>query len=224
MLYPRCCPLCHEILKNQKALVCSQCAQGLKPVTGPRCMKCGKPVGEEEEYCNECAAHPRKFTEGRGIFLYDDLWRASLVRYKYYGRREYGNFYGEAICRFARREILRWNPGLIIPVPLHRRKERMRGFNQSALLAARVGQITGISVDDTLVKKVRSTDSQKKLGAAQRRRNLQTAFVVERRVDGVKILVIDDVYTTGSTMDAMAACLVEQGAEKVFFLTVCMGR
>ena len=100
----------------------------------------------------------------------------------------------------------------------------MRGFNQSAYLAERLSGYTGIPADCSLVKKVRQTKSQKKLDAAGRRKNLQAAFQVRERVDGRKILVVDDVYTTGSTMDAMASCLLENGAKEVFFLTLCMGQ
>lgn len=223
MLYPRCCPLCHRILRDQSRLICPECEQNLKPVSGPRCFKCGRPVGREEEYCRDCSTHTRRFAQGRGIFLYDDRMKASLMKYKYYGCREYGDFYAKAMCAFAAGELKRWRPQLIVPVPLHRKKERMRGFNQAAYLAERISEDTGIPADCTLVCKTRNTKSQKKLNANQRRRNLKEAFHVCRRVEGLRILVIDDVYTTGSTVDAMAECLLEAGAGEVFFLTVCIG-
>lgn len=187
-------------------------------------MKCGKPVAPESEYCKECASRKRHFAQGRSIFLYDEKMKNSLIKFKYFGCREYGDFYGRVLVAYSREELKRWAPDLIVPVPLHRRKQRMRGFNQSAYLAAHVSRLTGIPSDDTLVCKIYSTKSQKKLTAVQRRKNLQEAFHVTRRVDGLRILVIDDVYTTGSTVDAMAACLTDMGAEKVYFLTVCGGQ
>ena len=163
------------------------------------------------------------FDRGRGIFVYDERMRQSLVRYKYYGCREYGDFYSRAMCLYGRKELALWRPELIVPVPVHRSKERRRGFNQSALLAEKISGYTGIPADLTLVRKVRKTKSQKKLTAGERQENLRRAFEVQRPVKEGRILVVDDVYTTGSTMDAMARCLKEKGAEKVYFLTVCIG-
>lgn len=224
MIYPRCCPLCHKVLKDQSRLVCPECEATVKPISGPRCFKCGRPVGKDEEYCRECMAHPHSFTQGRGIFLYNDKMKASLIRYKYYGCREYGDFYAKAMYVFARQDLIRWRVQLIVPVPLHRKKQRMRGFNQAAYLAERISGYTGIPAELNLVIKTKNTKSQKKLNAGERRRNLKEAFHVQGQVEGRRILVIDDVYTTGSTVDAMAECLIEAGAAEVFFLTICIGR
>ena len=123
-----------------------------------------------------------------------------------------------------KRKPLRWKPDLVVPVPLHPRKKRMRGFNQAAYLAERLSVLTGIPWNEHLVKKIRSTRSQKKLNAIQRRQNLKNAYQVTEKIPGFSVLVVDDVYTTGSTADAMAMCLLEAGAEKVYFLTICAGR
>lgn len=222
-IYPRHCPVCHEILKDQNNLACPKCFGKLHPLMGARCKKCGKPVEKEAEYCHDCGKYKRSFDEGRGAFLYDRIWKNSLMKYKYFGCREYADFYAYVLYKVAEKDIRRWKPDLILPVPLHPKKERIRGFNQSRLLAEKISLRTGIPVDCTIVRKTQKTKSQKKLGAEERRRNLQNAFVVTRVLEGRKILVIDDVFTTGSTMDAMAAKLKKHGAEKVFFLTLCIG-
>lgn len=224
ILYPRRCPVCHRILRDQKALVCPGCESAFRPITEDYCLKCGSPVKPEEEYCRDCAGKKRSFDEGRGIFFYDQKMRRSLIRYKYYGSREYADYYAVSMYRYGHRNILRWKPDVIIPVPLHQRKLRMRGFNQSGLLAERLGTFLDIPVSEGTLRKIRGTRSQKKLDAAQRRKNLRQAFRAERRLDGLIILLVDDVYTTGSTVEAAAACLKEAGAEKVCFLTLCMGR
>ena len=187
-------------------------------------MKCGKPVKMEEEYCVACREGGHYFTEGRSIFPYGEIWRQSLIRFKYYGCREYGDFYAKAMSVYGRRYLERWKPQLIVPVPLHPAKKRMRGFNQAAYLAERLSCYTGIPWTDSLVLKIRNTRSQKKLDALQRRNNLRKAYEVTHKLDDISILVVDDVYTTGSTMDAMAICLTEAGAQAVYFLTVCAGR
>ncbi len=223
ILYPRCCPVCHRILKDQNALVCPECAGKPRLVREPRCMKCGRPVKEEEEYCRECAAGKRKFTGGRSIYLYDELMKSSLLKYKYFGRREYGDFFGAVMSHYAGEEIRRWKPDVIFPIPLHKKKKRVRGFNQSEYLAGKVGKAWGIPVETEILLKVKKTGSQKKLDAACRRKNLEKAFFVTEPLNGLTILLIDDVFTTGSTIDAAAAVLRAAGAGKVYFLTLCTG-
>ena len=224
MIYTKKCPMCHKILKEKNSLVCPDCFQKAIPMKEPLCMKCGRPVRMEEEYCQDCRSGVHHFTEGRSIFPYAEIWRQSLVRFKYYGCREYGDFYAKAISIYGRKYLERWKPQLIVPVPLHSRKKRMRGFNQAAYLAERVSRFTGIPWSDNLVIKIRNTKSQKKLNASQRKKNLRNAYLVTRKITGFSVLVVDDVYTTGSTMDAMAMCLQGAGAKDVYFLTVCAGR
>ncbi|MBQ8305127.1 MAG: ComF family protein [Blautia sp.] len=221
-LYPRHCPCCHEILKDQKALICPECRESLSPIRDPRCVSCGRPVREEEELCSDCLRHPHVFDAGRAVFMYDDVWKLSIEKFKYYGCREYGDFYAEAMYRILRPALSVWQPELVIPVPLHPRKKRMRGFNQSWYLAKRLGEKAGIPASEDVVRKIRDTKSQKKLDAAERRRNLEDAFRVTGPVAGRRILVVDDVYTTGSTMDAMASALKKKGASGVCYATFCM--
>ncbi len=122
LLYPRRCPLCHRILRNSHQWICLDCAGDLRPVSGPRCYKCGKPVNGDEEYCSDCGAHPGAFDQGRGIFLYDDRMRYSIMKYKYFGCREYSRFYGKALYIYGQDMLPLWKPQIIIPVPLHRKK------------------------------------------------------------------------------------------------------
>ena len=149
--------------------------------------------------------------------------RQSLLHYKYYGSREYGEYYAASICRYMERDIRAWNPDVIIHVPMYPRKQRERGFNQAADIADRVGRNLKIPVPDQIIRKTKNTRSQKKLSAAERKQNLREAFQITERMDGLSILVMDDVYTTGSTIEAMAHVLKGAGADRVFFVTLCMG-
>jgi ComF family protein len=175
-----------------------------------------------EEFCGDCQKQQRHFREGRGIYLYDDKMRTSVLRYKYGGRREYGSFFAASMCHYARCEILRWQPDLILPIPLHKKTRRQRGFNQAELLAERIGACYGIPVSSAVLAKRQQTHSQKKLSEEERRLNLKKAFFVERPVKNLRILLIDDVFTTGSTIDAAAQCLCKAGAAEIFFLTLCI--
>lgn len=223
ILYPRHCPVCHRILKDQKKNICPECENIFIRADKDYCLKCGKPVKEEEEYCDECRAGKRIFDRNISVFVYNERMRQSLVRYKYYGYREYGDYFSACICRYAAQNICNWKPDVIVPVPLTARKQRQRGFNQAGYLADRVGQYFGIPVSHSLLKKIHKTKSQKKLSASQRRQNLKDAYRTGEDLHGITVLVIDDVYTTGSTMEAAASCLKEAGAEKVYGITLCTG-
>lgn len=124
---------------------------------------------------------------------------------------------------YARRELKCWKPDCLVPVPLHKSKERRRGFNQAEYLAARISRQSGIPMEASLVAKIRKTKSQKKLSSRERKKNLAGAFAVTKPVEGLCILVVDDVFTTGSTIDAMAECLKKAGALRVHFLTAFIG-
>ena len=220
-LYPPRCPVCGEISSDG---ICPVCTKKLFFVKEHYCMKCGKPLeAAEAEYCRDCSAHPGAFDQGRGIFLYDDRMRYSIMKYKYFGCQEYSRFYGKALYIYGKDLLALWKPQIIIPVPLHRRKQRIRGFNQAELLAKELSRYAGIPVDTAILKKCHATRSQKKLDAAERKKNLQKAFQVVGNPAGMRILLIDDVYTTGSTMDVLAKLLLEKGASHVYFLTLCIG-
>ena len=223
ILYPRHCPVCHRILLDQNGLACPECRNVFQPINRDYCLKCGKPVKPEEEYCPECRKHRRIFDQGRCGFAYTDRMRQSLLRYKYYGSREYSTYYGIALCRILGETVRQWNPDVIIPIPLYPRTKRMRGFNQAEELAGELGKNLHIPVATDILVKVRETRSQKKLSAEERKQNLQGAFHAKQPVKGLTILLADDVYTTGSTMETAALCLREAGAEKVYFVTLAAG-
>lgn len=223
VLYPPRCPVCGHVLLERGQMTCPECTEVFHPVTDGYCLKCGKPVREEEEYCKDCRTRKRSFDRGRSVFIYNTQMKQSLLRYKYYGSREYGNYYAAEIVRYVGWEIRKWSIDVIVPVPLSKRRYKSRGFNQAEDLAVKVGRQMGIPSACRLVTKVRDTKAQKTLDASQRRQNLQNAFHVSEPVNGLKVLLIDDVYTTGSTVEALADCLKENGASEVFFVTLCTG-
>lgn len=226
LLYPRRCPLCERILLAEEGNVCPDCRKRLPYAREPLCKRCGKPLDSwEREYCAECGERDRSFVCGRAAFIYEKEMRRSIHRMKFQNRREYLDFYAEEMVKAGKASIGRWQPRVLIPVPMHRKKARARGFDQSRLLAEKISRLTGIPVDSRNVARVRATRPQKDLDARERRENLRGAFRVR---EGAQIpepvLLIDDIYTTGTTLEAVSEALREHGIREIYFLTLSIGK
>lgn len=223
MLYPRRCPVCHDIAVPGGSRICNVCREKLKPITGPRCFRCSKPLKrEEEEYCKDCRK-TRLFDQGIGIFPYGSVLQESLFKLKYGKRQEYGSFYGQIAAVYSREIIRNWGVEIIIPIPLHRKRMEKRGYNQAELIAEALGKTLCIPVDSRLMKRKVNTRPQKELDYRERKQNMKNAFFLKGENRYRRILLVDDIYTTGSTIEAAAELLKRNGAENVFFLTIAMG-
>ncbi len=224
LLYPRHCAVCLKVLKDPSRLICPKCQSRLRPLTGHRCLRCGKLADGQAEYCPDCLKFTRYFSEGTGIFHYEDPMKKSILAFKYSGHLEYARFYARAMAVYGGSRLAVWKPDRIVPVPMYPAKERLRGYNQSALIARELSALTHIPCDEKMVVKTAPTRSQKTLNAVQRRNNLYQSLKVLKKADGLTILIVDDVFTTGSTADALARRLKEAGAREVYVCTVCIGR
>ncbi|NSJ85192.1 ComF family protein [Blautia hansenii] len=223
MLYPRRCPVCHDIAVPGGSRICNVCREKLKPITGPRCFRCSKPLKrEEQEYCKDCRK-TRLFDQGIGIFPYGSVLQESLFKLKYGKRQEYGSFYGQIAAVYSREIIRNWGVEIIIPIPLHRKRMEKRGYNQAELIAEALGKTLCIPVDSRLMKRKVNTRPQKELDYRERKQNMKNAFFLKGENRYRRILLVDDIYTTGSTIEAAAELLKRNGAENVFFLTIAMG-
>lgn len=223
MLYPRRCPVCHDIAVPGGSRICNVCREKLKPITGPRCFRCSKPLKrEEQEYCKDCRK-TRLFDQGIGIFPYGSVLQESLFKLKYGKRQEYGSFYGQIATVYSREIIRNWGVEIIIPIPLHRKRMEKRGYNQAELIAEALGKTLCIPVDSRLMKRKVNTRPQKELDYRERKQNMKNAFFLKGENRYRRILLVDDIYTTGSTIEAAAELLKRNGAENVFFLTIAMG-
>ena len=225
LLYPRRCPVCHDIVSVRGERICPECRGRFQPVEEPVCLKCGRGLtSEEEEYCRSCRQKPGDFHASTAAFYYDETARNSVMKFKYEGRREYADYYVEALLRHRKEQLLRWKPQLILPVPIHSSRRRERGFNQAEELARRLGKELGLPVRTDILKRSRRTADQKELSAADRRKNLQNAFSVSVPLTGLRrVLLVDDVYTTGSTLNACARALRAAGAERVYGCVIFIG-
>ncbi len=223
LLYPHTCPFCEKVTEKP---VCGECAGKIAFVEEPRCRKCGKPVREEwMEYCGDCRAHRHYFERGVSLWLHQSPVKESIYRFKYQNRRIYARFYAEQAAQRYGELIAKWRIERLIPIPLHRKRRRERGYNQAELLARELGRILGIPVDTAALVRVRNTAPQKRLDPEQRRKSMSHAFEVSRPMQNTgPILLVDDIYTTGNTLDHAAYALRRAGAGKVYFFTISIGQ
>lgn len=206
-------------------MICGNCFKQLPLITMPKCEKCGKPVPKGDSLCYDCTKMEHSFTEGMGIFLYDEVMRKSLYKFKYSGRKEYGQFYGMAAWYYGKEKLKAWNPQVIIPIPVHASRLRSRGYNQAEVIADALGRYLKIPVRKNVLIRQSKTVAQKELTVEERRKNLKHAFgVLEKIVPWKRILLVDDIYTTGSTMDSAADALKKCGIEEIYALSICIGK
>ena len=201
------------------SFLCPSCCVSLPHLTPPLCPKCGLPLARGGP-CPACARTPLSIEGIRSPFLMEGLVRECVHHLKYRNLRALARPLGRLLADYLESSPL--PADALVPVPLHRRRLRERGYNQAALLAREVARGTGLSlVDGSLVRR-RDTPAQARSGsAAERRGNVEGAFACrDGRLKGKRVLLIDDVCTTGATLDACARALKEAGALSAWGLTL----
>ena len=216
------CAACDELLHHPtRGPVCDRCWQSILPLTPPLCDRCGdplatwRPAGLPMACCPRCRRSPRLVDRARAVGVYDGALRAIVHALKYDGRRSLARPLGR-LMRERGADLLD-GAACVVPVPLHPSRRRQRGFNQAADLARHLG----VPVQPAL-RRVRATATQTGLPAAQRNRNVRGAFAaagVARKLSGRAVVLIDDVSTTGATLEACARALKEAGVAEVRALT-----
>ena len=223
LLFPRRCPVCDEPVK-WKTLICPGCLPKLKRVREPYCMRCGKPLADsEQEYCGDCRKGKALYLAGRALYEYDSA-AASLYRFKYGGRQEYAVFFGREMAEAFEGFIKQTKAEGLLPVPLSKQRFAKRGYNQAALLAREIGGRISLPVYENIAERVRDTLPQKMLKPNERQNNLKRAFkIAQNDVKLSTIIIVDDIYTTGSTINALTEALQAVGVKKVYFISLSVG-
>ena len=204
---------------------CASCRKDLRPIASPFCSKCGRPFVSREgdnHVCWECLVERRHFRRARAFGLYDGALMEAIHRLKY-GRHTSLSRPLSALLREIFFQC--WDVttvDLLVPVPLHLKRLRQRGFNQAHLLIRRWAKQDGIAFDGLTLLRSRWTEPQTALSRKERKKNIKGAFVVQHRetIRGKKIVLVDDVYTTGSTVNECARVLMKAGAALVDVLTL----
>ena len=224
VLLPPLCFGCGAAVEGRAAL-CLACWRRVRFLAPPVCESCGLPFEADPgpgAVCGECARETPPFARARAAFVYDEASRGLILSFKHGDRTDAAPAFGLWLMR-AGAELLP-EARLIVPVPLHWTRLFARRYNQAALLAHEVGRLAGVAVATAVLARRRRTPSQGKLGRSTRQRNLAGAFAVPERhraaVAGKRILLIDDVLTTGATASACARALLAAGATAVDVLTL----
>ncbi len=224
-LMPPKCLGCGAVVADPGAL-CATCFEDVTFITAPYCARCGIPFddpytfGGEALVCGACSKHSPAFQRARAVFVYTEKSRGLVTRLKHADRTDFAPALARWMVR-AGKEVLE-NADLLVPVPLHRWRLLVRTYNQSALLTRWVASEAHISARYNVLRRVKATPSQGGLSASSRRRNVTDAFNVTEptTVAGKRIVLIDDVLTTGATLDACAKALKNAGATNVDALVV----
>lgn len=209
--YPSCCAGCGR----RGYWVCGECDAGLPRLAPPWCQRCGAPAGLDRCLCSGL---PPSISVLRSVGRYDGWLRHAIVRFKYEEEWARADHLSEALVE----QLVYWQDlDALVPVPLHPERLRRRGYNQSALLAEGAVQRLTVPVLSAL-RRVRATPHQVGLGADERRRNVEDAFAVLEGVEllGKRLVLVDDVVTTGSTLGACATALLAGGAREVRAVTL----
>ena len=225
MIYPKTCPLCGRIPDGKRS-VCISCRRQFPVIRGPRCLKCSKPIlNAEAEYCYDCMEKKHHYISGKALWIYDDRMRQSIARFKYRGSLEYADIYGEEMVK-EHGNWIRSHGDVLVPVPLHKKKEKIRGYNQAQILADAIGKRAGLPVNAELLYRSRDTRPQKELNDKERLKNLSDAFRVKREKTCLpeRVILVDDIYTTGSTIEACTTVLQKAGFSDIYFISICIGK
>lgn len=228
LLFPPLCHVCRRFIPRAGELfICADCLDNLTFLTTPLCTVCGAPFATDkgsDHTCGACLAHP-PFHTCRSALLLEGAVQQLIHRFKYGGRVQLalplGLLAASALSGFCAEKA----PDLIIPVPLHKKRLRQRGYNQSQLIAQVLGKKLKLPVEVGNLRRLRWTEPQTTLDATNRVANVKGAFAVQDpvRLEGKRVLLVDDVLTTGSTMRACVEALMDAEVSAVAAVTVARG-
>ncbi len=220
-VFPTACPACGALLAQpSKGPLCAACWASLPRHKVPLCL-CGFPLqapGLAE--CGRCRRDQQGYTEGHSIGPYSGALRTVIHELKYRGRRQAAPLLAAILSSEPRAVLVLREAQALVPVPLHPRRLRERGFNQSLLIARSLASQAGVPVWPATLRRVRPTPPQTGLTAAARRLNMAGAFECRERLAGQILVLVDDVFTTGATLRSCAGALKRAGAGEVRVLTL----
>lgn len=226
VLFPPRCQSCRTVAeKLTYDLFCAACEEKIRYIRTPLCPACGTPfadTGGTDHLCGDCLTAPKPFTAARSVAAFEGVLLEAVHAFKYHNKTGMGAGLGRMLTGDSYAGLDMRDYSLIMPVPLHIRRLRERGFNQSLLLAKVLSTRYAIPLDFVTLRRERDTPPQTIMGRKERQANIKGAFGVadKERVSKQHVLLIDDVYTTGSTLAECTRVLLNNGAARVGVLTL----
>ena len=222
ILYPPRCPACREPMEDDGSLIHPECRGRFKLIEEPRCFKCGRHISEEgKALCPECEEKKHSYQYGFPLFEYNETATNAMIDYKKNGWKSHGDFFAEEMARGLASYIKRQKPEVLVPVPITKSRYNERGFNQSEYIAYKLSEKLGIPVDSDILVRTGKAVQQKALSGKERKEN--RFYGIECTCEKLpyrRICLVDDVYTTGGTLNACTEALLAAGAVEVGFMTV----
>jgi ComF family protein len=231
-LYPPRCRGCGSRIQGRDAeCFCPACWREIQLITHPLCHVCGRPFPDAagaDHLCGGCLSRPPEFTQARAWACYpreeaaEHPLRQVIQRFKYGRKVSLGKPLGRVLAQGCRLWLEQWKVDVLIPVPLHPKRLRWRGFNQCVLLGRELSRVFDLPLDPFLLKRKVETPPQTQLSEEERRKNVRGAFFVnpDKSVETRSVLLLDDVYTSGATVNECSRCLKKAGATEVYVLTL----
>jgi ComF family protein len=226
IIFPPRCLTCDTIIDHSENLpICPSCFSKIKFIKAPLCVCCGIPFSSTDEsnhLCGNCLISKPSYSFARAVGYYEATFLEAIHKFKYQGKIAVGKIMGRLMAEYDYPSLSLSEFTLIIPVPLHVKRLRERGFNQSVILAREIAKKFLIPLDFLTLKRYIYTNSQIHLGKKEREENVRGAFEVTHpeKISDKKIILVDDVYTTGSTVKECTRVLMKNGATSVAVLTL----
>jgi len=229
VLLPAPCRVCGETLTNASRIpVCEVCLDSFERIRAPMCQCCGRPfvsaVAAEavQPLCRLCRVNFYAFDRARSFAIYNDGLSELITLLKYEEVTRLGHWFAARLAEIFPREAPEWRADMLVPVPLHPERRRERGYNQAELIARPLAKRLGLPLERDVLERIKPRPPQLLLSRSERWKVVRGAYATreEHRVDKARVLLVDDVMTTGATLDACARALKKAGAAAVLGLTV----
>lgn len=234
LLFPSNCKVCDEELNFIKEkYICTRCISKTIFISRPFCIKCGKQLlkifKNEQIECKDCKNNRKYFYMARTMAIYTGAIKQAILLLKYQKKQIMANLLSNLMINYLLTNLpeYRYQTDVILPVPLHKKRYNQRGFNQAELIAKKLSKPLNKKIYTNVLIKTKETLPQVGLSLKQRRTNLIGAFSINKNkkniIERKNILLIDDVYTTGSTVNECSKVLLKEGAKRIYVYTIARG-